>query len=167
MNANGAEGTRAVAAVATVIAVAMLAGCSSSKHTASPGTSSISSSATTAVSDSPSDGTSTGGPSKCLSGTFSVVFPGTDNPVRSACLRLGTSVTVELLALRGVTWSVPSVSDPSVASVSDQVSPPGTRHDHVTLIRPGTVTLTSASTYNPDPHGPPSRQWTLTLTIVP
>jgi len=107
------------------------------------------------------------GSGTCLSGTFSVIYPATDNPPRSACLHMGTTVNVELLALRGVTWSVPSNSDPSVASVTDEVTPPGTRHDHVMLLRPGTVTLTSASTYNPDPHGPPSRQWTLTLTIVP
>jgi hypothetical protein len=95
-----------------------------------------------------------------------VVYPATDNPVRTACVHMGTSVNVELLALRGVTWAVPSVSDPSVATITDEVTPPGTRHDHVNLLRPGTVTLVSASTYSPDPHGPPSRQWTLTLTVV-
>jgi hypothetical protein len=96
-----------------------------------------------------------------------VVVPTTDNPVRSACLHLGTAVEIELLALRGVTWSAPTDSNPSVASISDQVLPIGTRHDHVTLLHPGTVTFTSASTYTPDPSGPPSRLWTLTLTIVP
>ncbi|NUP47914.1 MAG: hypothetical protein HOW97_11470 [Catenulispora sp.] len=107
------------------------------------------------------------GPATCLSGTFSVVYPATDNPVRSACVHMGTAVNIELLALRGVTWTPAASSDLSVATVTDEVTPPGTRHDHVTLLRPGTVTFTSASTYNPDPHGPPTRQWTLTLTIVP
>lgn len=96
-----------------------------------------------------------------------MVVPTTDNPVRSACLHLGTTVEIELLALRGVTWSAPAVSNPSVATVTDQVVPVGTRHDHVTLLRPGTVVLTSVSTYGPDPSGPPSRTWTLTLTVVP
>jgi len=115
----------------------------------------------------PTASTSTSGSATCLSGTFSVIFPATDNPVRSACLHMGTAVDIKLLALRGVTWSTPTVSDPSVATLSEQVTPPGTRHDQVKLLRPGTVTFTSASTYNPDPHGPPSRMWTLTLTVVP
>jgi hypothetical protein len=80
---------------------------------------------------------------------------------------MGTVVAIELLALRGVTWSAPTDSNPGVAAITDQVVPMGTRQDHVTLLRPGTVTFTSASTYTPDPYGPPSRQWTLTLTIVP
>ncbi|MEZ0115418.1 hypothetical protein ABH920_009457 [Catenulispora sp. EB89] len=54
-----------------------------------------------------------------------------------------------------------------MASISDQVKPIGTRHDQVRLLRPGTVTLSSSSTYNPDPSGPPSKLWTLALTIVP
>ncbi|MEY9858898.1 hypothetical protein ABH935_004521 [Catenulispora sp. GAS73] len=94
-------------------------------------------------------------------------MPTTDNPVRSACLHMGTTVELELLALRGVTWSAPTTSDPSVASISDQVEPIGTRHDQVRLLRPGTVTFSSSSTYNPDPSGPPSKLWTLTLTVVP
>jgi hypothetical protein len=96
-----------------------------------------------------------------------VVVPTTDNPVRSACLHLGTDVEIELLALRGVTWSAPTASDPSVATITDQVVPVGTRHDRVTLLRPGTVVLKSVGTSNADPSGPPSKQWTLTLTVVP
>jgi hypothetical protein len=115
----------------------------------------------------PASTSSLGNPGKCLSGTFAVVVPTTDNPVRSACLHMGTTVEIEFLALRGVTWSAPTVSNPSVASISDQVEPIGTRHDQVRLLRPGTVTFTSSSTYNPDPSGPPSKLWSLTLTVVP
>lgn len=111
--------------------------------------------------------TSPGSPAKCLSGTFAVVVPTTDNPVRSACLHMGTTVNVEFLALRGTTWSAAKASDPTIATVADQLTPTGTRHDQVTLLRPGTVTLTSASLYAPDPSGPPSKMWSLTLTIVP
>ena len=90
-----------------------------------------------------------------------MVVPTTDNPVRSACLHMGTTVEIELLALRGVTWSAPATSDPSVATVTDQVAPIGTRHDLIRLLRSGTVTFTSVST------GTPPKQWTLTLTVVP
>ena len=114
----------------------------------------------------PASTSSLGNPGECLSGTFAVVVPTTDNPVRSACLHMGTTVEIEFLALRGVTWSAPTVSNPSVASISDQVEPIGTRHDQVRLLRPGTVTFTSSSTYNPDPSGPPSKLWSLTLTVV-
>jgi len=66
-----------------------------------------------------------------------------------------------------VDWLLaPTDSAPTVAAITDQVDPDGSRHERVQLLRPGTVTLTSASTYTLDPHGPPSRLWTLTLTIV-
>lgn len=100
-----------------------------------------------------------------------MVVPTTDNPVRSTCLHMGTTVELEFLALRGVTWSAPTVSNPSVASINDQVEPIGTRHDQARLLRPGTVTFTSTSTSTsankPDPSGPPSKLWSLTLTVVP
>ena len=116
---------------------------------------------------SPGGSSAPGIPQKCLSGTFAVVVPTTDNAVRSACVHMGTAVAFEFIALRGVTWSAPVASDPSVASISDQVEPIGTRHDQVRLLRPGTVTFSSSSSYGPDPHGPASRLWTLTLTVVP
>lgn len=102
-----------------------------------------------------------------MSGVFLVVYPPGDNPVRSACLHLGTTVNITLAATGGTRWSAPTDSNPAVAAVTDQVDADGTRHDTVQLLRPGTVTLASASTYTPDPHGPPSRLWSLTLTIVP
>ena len=111
--------------------------------------------------------TSTGVTGRCLSGVFSVVYPPGDNPVRSACLRMGTTVVITLMAIRGTTWSAPTDTNPAVATITDQVDPDGTRHDSVLLLRPGTVTFTSASSYTPDPHGPPSKLWSLTLTIVP
>lgn len=95
-----------------------------------------------------------------------MVVPTTDNPVRSACLHMGTAVAIELLSLRGTSWSAPTNSDPTVAAVTDQVTPVGTRHDQVKLLRPGTVTFTSTSR-SPNPEGPPPAVWTLTLTIVP
>jgi hypothetical protein len=111
--------------------------------------------------------TSTSVTGRCLSGVFFVVYPPGDNPVRSACLHMGTNVTIMLVAIGGTVWSAPTDSNPAVAAITDQVDSDGTRHDSVQLLRPGTVTLTSASTYTPDPHGPPSRLWSLTLTIVP
>jgi hypothetical protein len=148
--------TNSVKAAAVGLAAAILAGC----------TASSSGSSTTSSSSAPPT-TPTSSTAKCLSGTFAVVVPTTDNPVRSACLHLATTVEIALLALRGVTWSAPTVSDPSVAAITDQVTPVGTRHDRLKLLRPGTVTVTSLSSYNPDPHGPPSEQWSLTLTVVP
>lgn len=163
--------TRAATA-GVALAVAVLAGCSSTQHPA-PSASAPSASAPPASVASPSQPTtaaSASSPSssaKCLSGTFAVVVPTTDNPVRSACLHMGTAVDIELLALRGVTWTAPVASDASVATVTDQVTPIGTRHDQVKLLRPGTVTFTSTSGSSADPSGPPSRVWTLTLTVVP
>lgn len=110
---------------------------------------------------------SPGGSGRCLSGAFRVVYPPGDNPVRSACVHLGTVVGVVLQAVGGTTWSALTDSDPAVAEVTDRVGADGTRHDSVVLLRAGTVTFTSVSTYIPDPHGPPSRLWSLTLTVVP
>ncbi len=112
----------------------------------------------------PNSASATGG---CLSGVFSVVYPPGDNPVRSACLHMGTNVSVMLVAVGGTVWSAPTDSNPAVAAITDRVDSNGTRHESVRLLRPGTVTFTSASTYTPDPYGPPSRLWSLTLTIVP
>lgn len=111
--------------------------------------------------------TSAGVTARCLSGVFLVVYPPGDNPVRSACLHMGTTVAITLMAIRGTTWSALTDSNPAVAAIIDQVDPDGSRRDSVLLLRPGTVTFTSASSYTPDPHGPPSRLWSLTLTIVP
>lgn len=110
---------------------------------------------------------SPGASGRCLSGAFMVVYPPGDNPVRSACVHLGTTVGVVLQAAGGTTWSALTDSDPAVAAVTDRVGADGTRHDGVVLLRTGTVTFTSVSTYIPDPHGPPSRLWSLTLTVVP
>lgn len=104
---------------------------------------------------------------KCLSGTVSVVYPAASNPLRSVCVHLGTAVNVELMAIRGTTWTAATPSDPSIATVTDQVGNGGTRYDSVRLLKPGTVTLSSVSTYGPDPHGPASQKWTLTVTVVP
>jgi hypothetical protein len=80
---------------------------------------------------------------------------------------MGTTVDITLMSIGGTTWSKPTDSDPAVATITDRMDPAGTRHDSVQLLRPGTVTFTSAGTYTPDPHGPSSRLWSLTLTIVP
>jgi hypothetical protein len=95
------------------------------------------------------------------------VYPASDNPLRSACVHMGTTVNIELMALRGTTWTAATPSDPGIASVTDQVTNGGTRRDSVRLLKPGTVVLSSTSSYGPDPHGPASQRWTLTLTIVP
>lgn len=96
-----------------------------------------------------------------------MVYPASDNPLRSACVHMGTTVNIELMALRGTTWTAATPSDPGIASVTDQVTNGGTRRDSVRLLKPGTVVLSSTSSYGPDPHGPASQRWTLTLTIVP
>ncbi|MER6123122.1 hypothetical protein ABT173_10655 [Streptomyces sp. NPDC001795] len=112
--------------------------------------------------------TSAGGTGLCLSGTVSVFYPASDNPLRSTCVHVGTRIQVTLRPPDNYRWAPVTSSTPSVVPVlGNQVAPDGTCSATARADSPGTATLTSADTYTPDPHGPPSRPWQLTLTVVP
>ncbi|EST34861.1 hypothetical protein M878_08335 [Streptomyces roseochromogenus subsp. oscitans DS 12.976] len=62
---------------------------------------------------------------------------------------------------------VRSSNQDAVTVLDDRTAPDGTRSAAARAGSPGTAILSSADTYTPDPHGPPSRAWQLTLTVVP
>jgi hypothetical protein len=104
----------------------------------------------------------------CLSGTVTVLYPPADNPLRSTCVQVGTRIRITLKPPANHTWAPVTSSDREVVTVLDnEVIPDGTRTATARAAAPGAATLDSADTYTPDPHGPPSKQWQLTLTIVP
>jgi hypothetical protein len=112
---------------------------------------------------------SSGGSTRlCLGGTVKVLYPASDNPLRSACVHVGTRIQITLKPPANYRWAPVTSSAPKVVTVLDnQVAPDGTRSATARAAAAGTATLESADTYTPDPHGPPSKPWQLTLTVVP
>lgn len=111
----------------------------------------------------------TGGSARlCLSGTVTVIYPAADNPLRTTCVHSGTTVHITLKPLPNYRWApVTSSNTKVVGLLDDHPAADGTRSATARAASAGTATLDSADTYTPDPHGPPSRGWHLTLTVVP
>ncbi|MGW1809622.1 hypothetical protein [Streptomyces sp. NPDC002078] len=104
----------------------------------------------------------------CLSGTVTVLYPPADNPLRTACLQVGTTIHLTLKSPANYGWTPVRSSNPNtVTLLDDHTASDGTRSATARAASAGTATLSSADTYTPDPHGPPSRAWQLTLTVVP
>ncbi len=81
---------------------------------------------------------------------------------------MGGTITITLTITAGYRWSVPISSNPAVATVTAAYTDTdGTLHATVTTRAPGTATISSADTFTPDPHGPPSRSWMLTIRVEP
>ncbi|MFB8128763.1 hypothetical protein [Streptomyces mirabilis] len=145
---------------------------SSAGSSSSASGSSVSGSAPSGGSTSASPGTratSSGGSTRlCLAGTVTVLYPASDNPLRSSCVHVGTRIQITLRPLRTYQWAPVTSSAPSLVTVlGNQIASNGTRIATARADSPGTATLNSADTYTPDPHGPPSHPWQLTLTVVP
>ncbi|MEU6507849.1 hypothetical protein [Streptomyces sp. NPDC046942] len=116
----------------------------------------------------PSAGTDGSTTRRCLSGTVTILYPPADNPLRTTCAHVGTTIRITLKPPPNYRWAPVTSSQPKTVSVfDDHLAPGGTRSAGARAASPGTATLTSAGTYTPDPHGPPSRAWRLTLTVVP
>ncbi|MEV5878367.1 hypothetical protein AB0L75_29910 [Streptomyces sp. NPDC052101] len=104
----------------------------------------------------------------CLSGKVSVRYPPADNPLRSICVHVGTEIDIALTPSPGYRWAPVTSSSPTTGVVlDDHLATDGTRSATARATAPGTAMLDSADTYTPDPHGPPSRAWQLTLTVIP
>ncbi|MER5668987.1 hypothetical protein [Streptomyces mirabilis] len=104
----------------------------------------------------------------CLAGTVTVLYPASDNPLRSSCVHVGTLIQITLRPLRNYQWAPVASSAPRLVTVlGNQIASNRTRIATARADFPGTATLNSADTYTPDPHGPPSHPWQLTLTVVP
>jgi hypothetical protein len=124
---------------------------------------------TTPPSSSTAPSTGRGSTRLCLSGTLRVLYPAADNPLHSSCVHTGAQIVITLRARTpAYRWAPVTSSAPAVVTVlSNDVADNGTRTATARASTPGTATLSSADTYTPDPHGPPSQAWQLTLTVVP
>jgi hypothetical protein len=97
-----------------------------------------------------------------------VLYPGSDNPLRTTCIRVGGTLTITLTATGTYRWTTPTSFAPDLVTIGAvHTDPDGALHATVTARAPGTTTLTATDTFTPDPHGPPSRVWTLTLNVEP
>jgi hypothetical protein len=103
---------------------------------------------------------------QCLS-RVTVVYPPGDNPLRSACLRVGATVTITLQTQGAARWRPVVSSDRTVVAVRQvRTDRAGTLQTSATAMRPGAATLHSAELVAADPHGPPGQPWTLSLRVV-
>jgi hypothetical protein len=98
----------------------------------------------------------------------SVLYPGSDNPLRATCVHVGGTVTITLTVSGGYRWTAPTSSAPAIAALGAvRTDPNGTLHAVVTARTSGATTLSAYDYFAPDPNGPPSHLWTLTLTVEP
>ena len=80
----------------------------------------------------------------------------------------GSTLVVRLEPASGYRWSAITSSDPAIAHVlSTRVESDGTATATVSLPGAGAVALTATTSYQPDPYGPPTRLWRLTVTVTP
>ena len=81
-------------------------------------------------------------------------------------MHVGVVIDVTLTATGGFVWTPLTDSDSATAAITTAGSVGGSVHAQVRALRPGTCTLSSSRSYTPDPHGPPTILWTLTLRVV-
>lgn len=82
-----------------------------------------------------------------------------------ALLRPGDVLRVELHPAGGYRWSAVRSSDPNLAEPVGEVDASGVARFRVHALRPGSVVMTATTDHLGDPFGPPTRRWTLTLSI--
>ncbi|MGW1911432.1 hypothetical protein ACWCQS_12015 [Streptomyces sp. NPDC002076] len=81
---------------------------------------------------------------------------------------MGTTIHITLKAPPRYGWAPLTSSDPRTVSLrDDHAAPDGNWSATARAATAGTATLNSADTYTPDPHGPSSRVWRLTLSVIP
>jgi len=167
-----------LAVALAAVLLAALSGCAATatgKATHSAAASSVAATSpvtvsATAVTGSPAASASIGAgtprPSGSCLASAAVRYPGSDNPLRAVCVRVGGTITLTLTVTGAYRWSAPVSSNPAVAAVgAAHTDSDGTLHATVTMLRPGEATISSTDTFVPDPHGPPTRLWTLTVTV--
>ncbi|MGW7817780.1 hypothetical protein ACWGLF_06515 [Streptomyces puniciscabiei] len=116
----------------------------------------------------PTGSSATGSTRPCLSGTVTVLHPPADNSLRTTCVHVGTTLHLTLEPSANHSWAPVRSSNANTVTVLDgRTAPDGTRSATARAASTGTATLSSADSYTPDPHGPPSRAWRLILTVVP
>ena len=82
-------------------------------------------------------------------------------------LPVGSVLQVRLEPAAGYSWTTLTSSEPRCAEVTaTTVDADGTATATLTLRAPGAAALTATTSYQPDPHGPPTRLWRLTITIT-
>ena len=88
----------------------------------------------------------------------------------TATLRVarGTTLGIRLEPAAGYRWTTITCDEPELAQVTETgVDAAGTATATVTIGGGGTATLTAATSYVPDPYGPPTRLWRLAIIIEP
>ncbi|MFE3185726.1 hypothetical protein ACFXKR_33335 [Streptomyces violascens] len=104
----------------------------------------------------------------CLSGTLRVLYPGSDNPLRTSRVCTGTDIVVALTGKGSYRWAPVTSSMPAVvAATGSHAEPGGVTETTLRALHAGTATLTSADSFTPDAHGPPPHGWKLIIHVGP
>ena len=84
-----------------------------------------------------------------------------------ACAKVGSRLAIRIAPPIG-RWMPFQNSSPSVVAIAEQRT--GTGGEVVAeleAVAAGTTTISTTSLHDGDPHGPPSENWTLRLTVEP
>ncbi|MGW1868944.1 hypothetical protein ACWCPS_25715 [Streptomyces mauvecolor] len=165
--------SRPTAALLGTVVMAALAACGSGAPTAVSPANDVSVRETTATpspNSQPAAHSSRQGSAAhdCLSGTLRVLYPGSDNPLRTSRVCTGTDIVVALTGKGSCRWAPVTSSMPAAVAVTSSHAEPG--GVTVTTLRArhaGKATLTSADSSAPDAHGPPSHGWELIIHVGP
>ncbi|MFD9633205.1 hypothetical protein [Streptomyces violascens] len=104
----------------------------------------------------------------CLSGPLRVLYPGSDNPLRTSRVCTGTDIVVTLTGKGSCRWAPVTSSMPAVVAVTgSHAEPGGVTVTTLRALHEGTATLASADSCTPDAHGPPPHGWKLIIHVGP
>jgi hypothetical protein len=103
----------------------------------------------------------------CLRGTVQIDYPSGDNPLRSVCVHIGTRIQVTLRGAPGYPWRPVTSSGPRTLTLTTNTVTAGNVHAAAQALVTGTAVLSSTTRPAPEPTGPMTKRWQLTVTIVP
>lgn len=85
-----------------------------------------------------------------------------------ACVKAGTTITIRIAAPAVGTWKPLETSAATQVRIADQqAGADRTLAAHLQASQPGTATISTRSGFTGDPSGPPSYDWTLSVTVSP
>jgi hypothetical protein len=112
---------------------------------------------------SPSDSSS---PDACRTSPVDLAIA-LNTPAPSVCVHVGALLNVASEANRLQPWLPVQSSDPQVISCTSTQHPDGSVSATCTAHRPGAAMLVATTgPFAGDPHGPPQRSWTASVTVV-
>lgn len=107
-------------------------------------------------------------PSPCQSGTVDLSWQAGQPPPAALCVRVGTKILIDLRGPLGYRWTPLTSSDPAVITVTPRTTDgvAAAVAATATAVSAGRAQVTATESFPADPHGPPTRLWTVAVTVV-